>query len=94
MFENSVVGKLRRLVDRASQLGLGAQDCNNALAFLEVNEWGECFDTVAAQLNEYNIGIDYEFLKLAREIQDEMQIDKREYLFLDELLKKGSYLTD
>jgi hypothetical protein len=94
MFQYSIEKKLRRLVEMAAKLGLRSQDRDNALNFLSHNEGGECFDTIAAQMYEYDIEIDNEFLRLAREIQKGMQIDEQEYSYLDELLMKGSYIDE
>ncbi|MCZ2391541.1 MAG: MafI family immunity protein [Acidobacteria bacterium] len=94
MFEKAVVKKIREFIDRATSLGLPQPDRENAVEFLSYNEWGLAFDLVAAQLFDHGIEIDSEFLRLAREIQKEMHLDEREYAYLDELLKKGSYLGD
>lgn len=93
-FQNQLEKKLLRLVEIATKLGLRSQDRENALNFLSHNEGGECFHIIAAQLYEYDIEVDHKFLCLAKEIMTDMQIDSREYWFLEELLKKGSYLPE
>ena len=53
---------------------------------LEHNEAGEAFDIVVAQLYEYEININGEFLVLAYETGDAMKIDRSSYDFLEKLL--------
>jgi hypothetical protein len=88
LFENPTSENVRMFVDRASELGLRAEDRTNAIEMLDQNEWPLAFDIVVAQMFEYDIKIDRDFLQLAHEIGDEMKIDRREYAFLEKLVKK------
>jgi hypothetical protein len=75
-----------RLLVKAEELGLPDVDIENARAMLEHNEAGQCFDTIAAQLYEYSIPVDQEFLDLAAAALEKMNIIPGEYEFLYELL--------
>jgi hypothetical protein len=86
IFSNPVEAKVMSLIDRASDLGMRAEDRTNALEMLEYNEWGSAFDIVVAQMYEYDIKIDKGFLALAYETGDAMRIDRGAYTFLEELL--------
>jgi hypothetical protein len=91
MFKTSTEKQLQIFVDKATNLGLGPEDRANALNFLAHNEGGECFDTVAVQMHEYDIQIDYDFLSQAYKLMDIMHMDRQAYAFLEELLTKGDY---
>ena len=76
-------------MDRATELGLRAEDRANAVEMLDNNEWGAAFDIVVIQLFEYGIEIDDDFLRFAHEISDEMKIERREYEFLEKLVTRN-----
>ena len=89
LFGDSITAdKFRVFLDRATELGLRDEDRANAIVMLEHNEAGEAFDTIVAQLYEYDIEIDSDFLRFAHEIGDEMKIDRRDYEYLEKLVKK------
>ena len=88
LFRNPTADKVRAFVDRATELGLRAEDRAYAVEMLANNEWGPAFDIVVIQLFEYGIEIDGDFLRFAHEIGDEMKIERREYEFLEKLVTK------
>jgi hypothetical protein len=87
-FEPAVVEKTGRFIHLAQDFGLPQIDVRNAEEMMEANECGEAFDTVVAQMYEYDIPATDEFLRLAKEIMADMQIDEKEYWYLADLPKK------
>jgi hypothetical protein len=78
---------LETLIEKARVFGLPETDVRNAQEALEHFERGVCFDTVAVQLYEYSIPIDEEFVELAKKAMAEMDIDPKQYSFLEELVE-------
>jgi hypothetical protein len=77
---------LERLLVKAEARGLPKKDVQNAKEMLEHNECELCFDILAAQLYEYSIPVDQEFVDLAAAALAEMNIKPGEYDFLYELV--------
>jgi len=68
---NSLKDNLMLLINKAKLLGLGENDIDIVLDFLENREYGLCLDT---QLYEYNISIDLEMLLLIEDLKKHMKI--------------------
>lgn len=87
LLNNSVLEPITKLIKQAFELGLPAEDVENALINLEYNEPELAFDTVAEQMYEYDIKIDKSFYDLSLEICKVLKRDEQKYSFLKELLK-------
>lgn len=77
---------LSLFIEQARELGLHEADYINAKELLEYNEQGLAFDTVIAQLYDYDIAIDQKLYDLAVTITRLMKISTEEYDHLKELI--------
>jgi hypothetical protein len=87
----SIERKLKQLLARSAEFGLGETDYKNAEEALDANEWELCFDTVASQLFEYGITVDADFVRSMYEAADEMNIAREKYSFLEDLIPHCSF---
>jgi hypothetical protein len=82
--------KIAALIAKARSLGLNDIDLQNAGEALSYFEYEIAFDSVATQMYEYENKVDLEFLRLIDEICDSLEIDRKRYSFLVELLEDKS----
>lgn len=85
---------LKELIECSSILGLDKKDCQNALEYLEYNEYGLSFDTIITQLFEYDIEISIEFYSLIEKIANLMELPEESYNFMKGLIRQEKKIPD
>jgi hypothetical protein len=78
---------LTGLIRGALELGLSNQDANNAMEYLEHNEYGVCFELIVIQLYEFNIQINRAFYLEVDNVAGKLEFPQENYSFLEKLIK-------
>jgi hypothetical protein len=78
--------KIKILLEYSQKLGIRDEDLNNAIEFLDYNEFELCFDTIITQMYEYDIKIDEKFFQLVEEIGTDLKLPVNAYFFMKELI--------
>lgn len=74
------------LIQRAAEFGLSEQDSNNAIEYLNYNEYGICLELIVTQLYEFDVQISREFYFEIDAAAKRLQLPEESYTFLQELI--------
>lgn len=87
IIDNRTDPLLKRMIEKAKELGLNDSSIKFAEDDLEDGEAHLCFELLVTQMYEYDIAIDHEFFNLTCKVGKLLDIPEEDYIFIRALLK-------